>query len=148
MRTERAAKRLEEREERRAAFDKAKRERAEQARLEKERKASLKAEKERLRAERLERERAARTDTQTEEAPPQPEEDDGNEYASINEILYRKAVEEGRIPPRDDSEDYVLSERKGRRRKAGLFGSRHQKRKAKDSFDLVLPDEREPEDRA
>ena len=148
IRAERAAKRLEEREERRAAFEKAKRERAEQARLEKERKASLKAEKERLRAERLERERAARTDTQTEEAPPQPEEDDGNEYASINEILYRKAVEEGRIPPRDDSEDYVLSERKGRRRKAGLFGSRHQKRKAKDSFDLVLPDEREPEDRA
>ena len=142
LRAERAEKRAKEREERRAEFEKAKQARAEQARAEKERKAALKAERERLRAERLERENTARAEAASAEAAPeQPEEDDGNEYASIDEILYRKAVEEGRIPPRDDSADYVSSGRK-KRTKKGLF-SRYRKKKKADAFDLDLPGDRD-----
>ena len=148
IRAERAEERAKERERRRAAFEKAKQERAEQARLERERKEALKAEREQLRRERVERENAARSGTEDAEAAPQPEEDDGNEYASIDEILYRKAVEEGRIPPRDDSGDYISSRKGKRAKRKGLFSRIRRREKSARTFELVLPDEKDGDDRA
>ena len=147
IRAERAEKRAREREERKAAFQKARQERAERTKAEKEKKAALKAERERLRAELRERQDAAHAETAGGEGfSGQPEEDDGNEYASIDEILYRKAVEEGRIPPRDDSGDYVSSRKKKKRAGKGLF-ARYRRKKNARPFDLILPDDRDREDR-